>query len=240
MMNKLHTNREYENELRLLRERIVIMAGRVEEMIANSVNALMQSNVDLARRTIALDRRVNGDEMEMDELCLVLLAKRQPLGADLRFITIALKMVTDLERIGDLAVNICERVIKLEQTPEVHPHPKIHDMAQTVRKMIRVAIDAYVNSDAERAEGVIAQDDEVDELYHQVFRDSLNDMMKNDKWIAPLIHIQSVAKWVERIGDHCTNLAEMVVFMVRGTDIRHMGKLDQIKIARMDSQVPMP
>jgi phosphate transport system protein len=237
-MTKLHTNREYENELRHLRERLVLMASRVEEMIADSIVALMESDVDLARQTIQLDYRVNRDEMEMDELCLVILAKRQPLGADLRFITIALKMVTDLERIGDLAVNICERVIKLEQAPDVSPHPRIPDMAKEVQLMIRGAIKSFVNSDPDQAEAVIAQDDEVDELYHVVFRDLLEKMTTQGNQIEALIHIQSVAKWLERAGDHCTNLAELVVFMVRGTDIRHMGKLDQIKISRIDSVIP--
>lgn len=238
MMPKLHTNREYENELRSLRERIVAMAGRVEEMIANSILALMTSDVELARRTIERDRRINRDEVEMDELCLVILAKRQPLGADLRFVTTALKMVTDLERIGDLAVNICERVLRLEQTPNFKPHPQIPELAKVAQSMIHLAIDSFVNSDVQRAEAVITQDDEVDELYHQIVRDSLKQMRTPESLVEPYIHVQSVAKWLERIGDHCTNLAEMVVFMVRGTDIRHMGKLDQIQIARMDSIVP--
>lgn len=237
-MTKLHTNREYENELCELRERLVAMASRVENMIADSINALFEGDVELARQTIQRDYRVNHDEMEIDELCLVLLAKRQPLGADLRFITIVLKMVTDLERIGDLAVNICERVIRLEKTPEVRCHPRIHNMATEVQSMIRAAIDAFVNLDADSAERVIAQDDEVDELYHVVFRDLLEQMTTHHDKIESLIHIQSVAKWLERAGDHCTNLAELVVFLVRGTDIRHMGKVDQIKIARIDSVIP--
>ena len=223
-MLKQHTNREYENELMFLRERIIQMAFRVQEMFDQSIAALKQSDVELARHTIEMDRLVNKDEKEIDELCLILLAKRQPLGTDLRLIAIVLKMVTDLERIGDLAVNICERTIKLHKTSAVVSLTLISQMAKIIQAMVNEVIESFVNLDASRAEAVIARDDEVDELYHLALRETLKMMMQKENLIEPLIQIQSVAKWLERIGDHCTNLAEKVVFVVRGTDIRHMGK----------------
>jgi phosphate transport system protein len=223
-MIKQHTNREYENELMHLRERIIQMAFRVQEMIDQSITALIQSDVELARHTIGTDKLVNKDEKEIDELCLILLAKRQPLGTDLRLIAIVLKMVTDLERIGDLAVNICERAIKLHKISAVVSLTLISQMAKIIQGMVSEVIESIINLDVGRAEAIIARDDEVDELYHLALRETLIIMLQKEDLIEPLIQIQSVAKWLERIGDHCTNLAEKVVFVVRGTDIRHMSK----------------
>ena len=221
-----HTDREYEDELRSLRKSLLLMAGRVEQMIAQSVQALLERDPDLARQTIEEDWKVNLAEVETDELCLLILAKRQPMASDLRFITLALKMVTDLERIGDLAVNISERAIDLAGEPSTVLHEGISQMAQIAQDMVSQSIDAFVNADAEKASAVIARDNEVDELYHRVFRDLLDQMLKNPAILQQGIHVQSVAKWLERMGDHATNLAELVVFMIKGKDIRHMGSRD--------------
>ncbi len=222
---KRHTDREFESELHLLRERILMMAARVEEMIRNAVRALVERDSELARATIRADREVNTSEVETDELCLLILAKRQPMGSDLRFITLALKMVTDLERIGDLAVNICERAVDLNAEPQLKPYEDIPRMAELAQSMVRDAIDAFVASDPVKARQVIERDDPVDELYRVVFRDLLALMLRDPTAIERAIHIQSVAKFLERIGDHATNLAEQVVYMVQGKDIRHVGKL---------------
>jgi phosphate transport system protein len=221
-MGKVHTDREYENDLKKLRESLLKMAGRVEEMIANSVKALVERDIELARRTIAADHLVNRAEVETDELCLVILAKRQPVASDLRFITLSLKMVTDLERIGDLAVNICERAIDLGQDAPLKPWVDVPRMAAIVQAMVRDSIDAFVAGDADRAQSVIERDRELDELYIRVFRELLSAMLANTSVVERGIHAQSVAKWLERMGDHATNLAEQVVFMVKGKDIRHM------------------
>ena len=221
-MGKVHTDREYENDLKKLRESLLKMAGRVEEMIANSVKALVERDIELARRTIAADHLVNRAEVETDELCLVILAKRQPVASDLRFITLSLKMVTDLERIGDLAVNICERAIDLGQDAPLKPWVDVPRMAAIVQAMVRDSIDAFVAGDADRAQSVIERDRELDELYIRVFRELLSAMLSNTSVVERGIHAQSVAKWLERMGDHATNLAEQVVFMVKGKDIRHM------------------
>jgi phosphate transport system protein len=221
-----HTDREYEEELRKLRESLLRMAGRVEQMIDRSLTALLGRDEELARATIEHDQQVNRAEVDTDELCLVILARRQPMGSDLRFITLALKMVTDLERIGDLAVNICERTSDLAADRGAVIHDAIPEMGRLVRAMIADAIDAFVHADAGKAEAVIARDSAVDALYHQAFRDLLQQMAASPERLHAGIHIQSVAKWLERIGDHATNLAELVVFMVRGKDIRHLGKRD--------------
>jgi phosphate transport system protein len=202
------------------------MAGHIEAMIANAIRALVERDVNLARRTIETDHKVNQAEMDIDELCLVILAKRQPMGSDLRFLTLALKMVTDLERIGDLAVNICERAIDLAAEPPLSGgYDDMIRTAELVQSMVRDAIDAFVHADDIKAQDVINRDDEVDELYHQLFRAILQTMMRDPSTIQVGIHLQSVAKWLERIADHSTNLAELVVFMVNGKDIRHVGHL---------------
>ncbi len=219
-----HTDREYEGELSLLRERLLRMAGRVEEMIENAARAVVDRDADLARTTIALDARVNADEVEIDELCLTILARRQPMASDLRFIATSLKMVTDLERIGDLAVNISERAIELEREAPQPTIPGIGEMAERVRGAVKAAMDAFVAKDDVAATRVIEQDDAVDELYHTTLRALLEVMRSDASAIQRGIHQQAVAKFMERIGDHATNIAEAVVFLVRGKDIRHKGK----------------
>lgn len=218
-------NREYARQLRHLRELLIRMAGRVEEMIADSIKALVDADPELAARTIAKDNRVNRAELETDEACLVILAKWQPLASDLRFVTLIMKMVTDLERIGDLAVNICERAIELSKSPPLISYVSIERMAAIVQSLIRDAIDAFVNLDADLAHEVVERDDQVDDLYHRIFREILGIMVRDTAAVERGIHVQSVVKWLERMGDHGTNLAEQVIFMVRGKDIRHEGKL---------------
>ncbi len=224
-MPKAHTDREFENELRVLRQQLLSMAGWVEDMIANSVRALTERDESLAAETIELDKNVNRSELETDELCMVILARRQPMASDLRFITLALKMVTDLERIGDLAVNICERAIDLNRHAQLAPYRDIPRMGEIVQSMVHDAIDAFVEGDADKAYDVIERDDEVDELYARVFRDLLQLMTADPAAVERGIHVQSVAKFLERMADHSTNLAEQVIFMINGKDVRHVGKL---------------
>jgi phosphate transport system protein len=225
-IDKSHTDRAYEGDLQTLREQLLLMAGRVEQMIADAERALAERDAELARQTIRCDHKVNRAEIDIDEHCLVILAKRQPMATDLRLVTAALKMVTDLERIGDLAVNICERVLDLHPLPPLPPYPALGQMTSTVQSMIRDAIDAFVNLDCELAEQVVQRDDEVDELYHQVFREVLGAMIRDPSLLERGIHLQSVAKFVERMGDHSTNLAEHVIYLGRARDVRHHGKLD--------------
>jgi phosphate transport system protein len=217
-----HTDREYEAELLQIRENLLQMAGRVEAMIARAVKAVVDRDPELARETILSDRRVDGAELSIDQQCLQVLAKRQPVASDLRFLTQSLKMVTDLERIGDLAVNVCERAVDLADAPRLVPFPEgIDRMSEIVRTMVRDSIDAFVEGDAEKARSVIVRDGEVDQLYQSVFKHLLDRMRQDSATIERAIHVQSIAKWLERMADHATNLAEHVIFMIEGEDVRH-------------------
>ena len=174
-----YTDQGYANELREIRARLLLMVGRVEKMIGESVDALVNRDIKKGEAVIAQDGSVNQDEVDLDAMCLTLLACRQPMASDLRFVTFAMKMVTDLERIGDLAVNLSERAIDLAQEPPLAPYHKIPRMGVVVRSMVRDAIDAFVEKDAAKARDVLTRDDEVDELYHSVFRELL-DLMTED------------------------------------------------------------
>jgi phosphate transport system protein len=221
-----HTDREYEGELEQIREQILLMGAKVEEMIKSSMRALVARDSVLAQRMIEFDHQINRLEVDTDELCLRVLAKRQPVASDLRFITMALKLVTDLERMGDMGVNVCERVIELNEEPPLgKADASIQLMAESVEGMVHDALDAFVQGDVERAQQVIARDKVVNDMYTQMVRSLLTYMMEDPRNIYRATRLQSIGKYLERIGDHATNLAEMVVFMVKGKDIRHVGKL---------------
>jgi len=217
-----HTDREYEHELLQLREMLLVMGSHVEDIIGNSIEALLERDGKLAERTIAADKVVDRMEVELDGLCLQILARRQPVASDLRFITLVLKVVTDLERIADLGVNICERIIELNTEPQLKPYVDIPHMGREAQSMLREALDAFVAKDAERARKVIDRDHVVDALYAQVFRELLTFMMESAHNVYRATRLQSVAKYIERMADHTTNLAEMVIFMVDGQDVRHL------------------
>lgn len=227
------TDREYDAELHRLNEQLLLMGAKVEEMIASSMRALTERDTALARRMIEFDHQINRLEVETDELCLRILARRQPVASDLRLITIALKLVTDLERIGDLGVNICERVIELNMEPVLKPYVDLPRMAETVQAMVRDALDAFVSADVERARDVVERDRVVDAYYSQIFRELLTYMMEDPRNIYRAVRAQSIAKYLERIGDHATNLAEMVMLMVVGKDMRHLGSMIEPAARRM-------
>lgn len=224
MGNQL-TDREYAAELRNVRENLLRMAGLVEQMIADSTRALLENDKELARKTIDADHRVNRLEVGTDEACLLILAKRQPMASDLRFITLAMKMVTDLERIGDLGVNISERALALDDGPSASTSEKIQRMATIVQAMVRDAIDAFVAKDVPKAEEIFTRDEEVDNLYRECSEEFQKEMFRHPTFVERGIHLQAVVKFLERIGDHANNLAELAVFLVKGKDIRHLGKL---------------
>jgi phosphate transport system protein len=227
-----HSDREYEAELHKLHDQLLLMGAKVEEMIANSMRALVERDSGLARRMIEFDHQINRLEVDIDDLCLRILAKRQPVASDLRLITTALKFVTDLERIGDLGVNICERIVELNTEPTLKPYVDLPRMAETAQGMIRNALDAFVQADPERAREVCDRDRVVNAYYAQVFRELLTHMMEDPRNIYRAIRAQSIAKYLERIGDHATNLAEMVIFMVVGKDVRHLGSMAQHRMPR--------
>ncbi len=226
-MPRLHTDQAYEGELRRIREMLLMMGAKVEEMLGQAMKALVERDTELADKTLYIDRQINRLEIEVDDLCLRVLARRQPVASDLRFITMALKVVTDLERMGDLGVNICERVMELNEEPPLKPYVEVVNMAEAAQEMLREALDAFVAGDADRAAAIIERDSNVDAYYATIFRDLLTYMMENPRNIFRATRVQSIAKYIERIADHATNLAEMVVFMVHGKDIRHIGKLER-------------
>ncbi|HJX63008.1 MAG TPA: phosphate signaling complex protein PhoU [Polyangia bacterium] len=221
MRAREHTDQEFEQELRHLREQLLLMGSHVEGIISASLRALVERDSDLAQRTIEADRVVDRLEIEIDGLCLQILARRQPVASDLRFVTMVLKAVTDLERMGDLGVNIAERVLELNNETPLKPYVDLPRMADETQMMLREALDAFVAKDADRARRVIARDQIIDDLYAQIFRELLTYMMEESKNVYRATRLQSIAKYLERIADHATNLAELVVFMVKGSDIRH-------------------
>ena len=237
-MPRAHTDREYEGELRRIREHILLMGAKVEEILSSSMRALVERDSELAQETIFIDRQINRLEIETDDQCLRVLARRQPVASDLRFITMVLKLVTDLERTGDLGVNICERVIELNSEPQLIPNVELVNMAEVTQAMLREALDAFVHGDDERAARVIERDNEVDAYHAAIFRSLLTYMMENPRNIFCATRLQSIAKYLERAADHSTNVAEMVIFMVRGKDIRHAGKLDRKSAKPFPAELP--
>jgi len=218
-----HTDKVYESELRDLRDRLLEMGGKVEAAMAGAVRSLIERDAALAEKVIAQDREVNRTEVEIDDMCRRLLALRQPAASDLRFITTALKIVTDLERMGDLAVNVSERAKDLAQSPPSRPFHDLTALADLSGSQLEKALDAFVEKNVEKAEEVIEGDDLLDAIYHRLFNDLLAYMMEDSRVIRRATSIMFAAKQLERFGDHATNVAEMVVYMVRGTDVRHPG-----------------
>lgn len=221
-MSDTHTIKQFEEELRLIKEKVLRLGGLVEEGIANSIKALVERDTQLAERTIENDHVVNGLEVEIDELSLKVLALRQPAASDLRLITTAIKIITDLERIGDMAVNVCERVIELNEEAPLKPYIDIPRMAEAAQRMLKESLDAFVNGDTDLATKVLVEDDFVDDLNRQIFRELLTFMMEDPNTISRAMKILFISKYLERIADHATNIAEMVVFMVKGKVIRHI------------------
>jgi phosphate transport system protein len=224
-MKTEHTDKRYEEELTKLREEILYMGGLVEDQIQKAVKSLVDRDSDLCNIIIERDHEVNRLDVNIDEQCIKLLALHQPAGRDLRFITTGLKITTDLERIGDMAVNICERALELNQEPQLKPYIDIPRMARISQRMIHESLDAFVREDTNLALKVCKDDDDVDQLNAQIFRETLTFMLENAQTISRATKISSISKYLERIADHATNIAEMVIFMVKGKSIRHMKEL---------------
>jgi phosphate transport system protein len=216
-----HTSKIYDQELRNLRDKLLLMGSLVEEMITKGETALRARDTALAHATIRLDRRINRLECEVDELAMRILATRQPVASDLRFITTALKIVTDIERIGDLCVNICERVIELNEEPPLQPAFDLTSLADEATAVVHDALDALVARDVAKATALLGRDAGIDEHYGQIFKEVLDLMAREPTAVYRATRIQSIAKYLERIADHAMNIAETVVFLVNGTDIRH-------------------
>jgi phosphate transport system protein len=220
-MEREHFSKQYDTELNNIREKLLEMGGKVELMINDSLKALVERDSALADRVIEYDHEINRLEMLIDEKCLEVLALRQPAARDLRFITLALKIVTDLERIGDQCRNIGKRTKELNEEPPLKPYIDLPRMAHWAGVMVKEALDAFVRGDDELALKVCRDDSFVDDLNEQIQRELLTFMMADPASISRGIKINYISKCLERIADHATNVAEMVIFMVKGKDIRH-------------------
>jgi phosphate transport system protein len=217
----VHTDRSYEAELRALRDRLLAMGGLVERAIGASVRAVVERDAPMAEQVKTRDREINRMEVEIDGACRRILALRQPAASDLRFITTALKIVVDLERMGDLAVNVAERAVDLGQAPPLGPLHDLARIADLAEAQLKKALDAFVTGDVAKAEAVMGADETIDALYLKIFNDMVLLMMEDPKNIRRATSVMFAAKHLERFADHAVNVAEMVVFMVRGKDVRH-------------------
>lgn len=216
-----HTSKEFDQELRTLRERLCAMGGKCEQQITLAMRALADRDDDLARKVITNDEAIDRDESEIDELALQILATRQPVASDLRFITMSLKFVTDLERIGDNAAGIAKRAMELNHVPPLDAAPDLGKLAQLVQKNLRAALDSFVAKDADRATAVILADSEVDKRNASMFAELLAHVATDPATVTRVLPLTSICRYLERIGDHVKNLAEEVVYMVRAQDVRH-------------------
>ena len=222
-MTRSHTSRDFEAELRELRAHSLAMGARCERSLQLALEAFWSGSVETAGEVMALDRQIDDDEMKIDALVLRILALRQPVAYDLRFLTTALKLVTDLERIGDEAVNIAERAKEGHGIAKDKVRDLLKRMSEEAQQMVRDALDSFVAGEAGRAEQVLLRDDSVDQAYGEVL-DAMTEFMRAEPAEIPsAIRVIKVAKYIERIADHATNIAEEVIFMVRGDDVRHLN-----------------
>ncbi|HUI46865.1 MAG TPA: phosphate signaling complex protein PhoU [Nitrospirota bacterium] len=212
-----------EQDIEKLKERILKMGSFVEDAIRKSIKALVERERELAISVIDGDAIVNNYDVEIEEECIRFLAIWQPTGSNLRLVTTAIKIITDLERMGDLAVDTCERAIEMLDEPPLKPFIDLPRMAEAAQKMLKDSLDAFVTQDADLAMQVCEADDFVDNLNQQLFNELLLYMLKDSKNISRAVRLTYIAKYIERIADHATNIAEMVVYMVKGKVIRHMA-----------------
>ncbi len=213
----------FDEELQHLKEKLLKMGSLVEDAIKFSVQALVERDNELAQKIIDNDRLINALDVEIDEESIRLIALRQPMAGDLRFITTAMKITTDMERMGDLGVNIAERALELNKEPILKPYIDIPKMREIAQGMTRDALDAFVRKDKKLAMDVIMRDDEVDDLKHSVLEELAFFMVQDPTTVTRAMKISFVAQYLERVADHATNIAEMVVYLIEGKIIRHMG-----------------
>ena len=211
----------FDEELKLLREKVLKLGYMVEDAIRDSIKALVERDSELAKEVIRKDHLINALDVGIDEECVRLIALRQPMARDLRFITTTMKITTDLERMGDFAVNIAERAMELNEEPLLKPFVNIPKMAEISQSMVRDALDAFVTGCSRLPYDVIKRDDEVDDLTVKNFQELLALMIRDPKIIPLAVKRTYIAKYLERIADHATNIAEMTIYMCKGKIIRH-------------------
>jgi phosphate transport system protein len=213
--------RHFHEELEALKQTLLAMGGLVEDQIRRVMRALLERDDVIAQEVIDRDRQVNAYDIEVDEQCVNLLALHQPAAGDLRFITTAMKIVTDLERNGDQAVNIAQRALELNREPQLKPYIDLPRMADRAQRMVKESLDAFVARDTALARQVCGEDAEVDALKEQIFRELLTYMMEDPRTVSRAIRVILISRFLERVADHATNIAEMVIYLVEGKMVRH-------------------
>ena len=215
------TDREFAQELKALRDRLSNMAGRAAEQIALAMKALTDQNDALAQQVVKADSLIDAEENEIDRMAMQILATRHPVASDLRFTTMSLKFVVDVERIGDLAAGIAKRALELNRLPSLDSRGDLNQLAVMVQRNLHVVIDAFVRGDAQQAAAVIQADVEIDRLNASLFAQLMAHVAADPATVTRVLPLSSVCRYLERIGDHVKNLAEEVIFMVEATDVRH-------------------
>jgi len=223
-----HIYKVFDEELRELKEKILFEGSLVEKAVRNAIKALLSRDSELARRVIEDDDLINTKEVEIEEFCIKLLALRQPAAKDLRFITTAVKINYDLERMGDMAVNVCERVLDLNLEPQLKPYIDLPEMAEIAQMMVKESLEAFVREDVHLAWKVTNDDEKVDQLTEQIFRELLTYMSEDLKAISRSTRLLFIAKYLERLADHAVSIAELVIFLVEGKIIRHRKYSEKI------------
>ncbi|HEY6903380.1 MAG TPA: phosphate signaling complex protein PhoU [Candidatus Acidoferrales bacterium] len=215
--------RHFERDLEELKQRLLWMASLAERSVHQALQSVFEKNEALANRVLEEEKAINDMQIEIDSRVMELAALQQPMAVDLRFIFSASRINNDLERIGDQAVNIAQSSLRILRHPQVKPYVDLPRMGELAEGMVRDSLNALVQRDAELAKSVLTRDDEVDHLRDQIFRELLTYMMENSAFIFPAFELVLVTKNLERIGDHATNIAEDVIYMVAGKDVRHLA-----------------
>ena len=221
MHERQHTSKQYEHQLRTLKEKLLLIGHKAEVAIDDSTRALIERRPSLAQRVVDEDDELDRLEIEIDDICFELLAREQPVASDLRFITTAMKIVRDIERIGDNGVNIARRALEIMQEPELKPVIDVPVAAHAAQRLLKESLDAFVLGDAEMAKRVIEGDRYIDAVCEQMLRELLTYMFEDPTTIKRALRLIFVARNLERVGDHAANIAEMVIFLVEAKDVRH-------------------
>src|SRR5689334_10779643 len=221
MYERHHTSKQYEQQLRTLKEKLLLIGHKAEEAIADATRALIERRPSLAQRVVDEDDQLDQLELEIDDICFELLAREQPVASDLRFINTAMRIVGDIERIGDNGVNIARRALEIFHEPELKPVIDIPVAARAAQRILKESLDAFVNCDAQLAKRVIEGDRYIDDVCDQMLRLLLTYMFEDPSTVSRALRLMFVSRNLERTGDHAKNIAEMVIFLVEGSDIRH-------------------
>lgn len=216
-----HTSKDFSLELKSLRDRLSTMAGRAAGQIALAMKALADQSDDLAQQVLRADAAIDADENDIDHAAMQILATRHPVASDLRFVTMSLKFVIDVERIGDLAGGIARRALELNRLPPLEARGDLTNLATMVQKNLHLVIDSFVRGDADQAAAVIRADVEIDRLNASLFAQLVAHVASDPATVTRVLPLTSVCRYLERIGDHVKNLAEEVIFMVEATPVRH-------------------